>query len=686
MWASRGYHVFPCKADKSPATSDGGFKNATNDLALVRALFERGAACVGVWPGPSGHVVLDVDVKEGKQGEASLTALQRELGELPDTHTQRTPSGGRHLYFRKPEDVEVGNSEIAKHIDVRSDGGYVIAYGLPPRDVATLPSSYAERLAGLTKRTEEFDWGLLDDDTRRVVEYLGERLSWKPLQENGLVKGTEWDDEAYHVRLSKPDRHYPVCTVGYANPGVVIPMSGDPAPLELTWPNGKRRAYNPEELRQALGIGKAELEMAPEGYHGLLGEAVGLFSHTEADPAAIMMCMLAGFGNMVGDSAYVETVEPIRQYARINVLVVGASAKARKSAAWGQVQKVLEAVDGKYVQNNILGGFNSGHILVDHLAKRFTAEQPQGGQDEHIYVVSKDKRMVVFEDEFVRVLKTVNADGSIYSAVLRSAFDGSKLEVRSRQKESVVPKGEHHISVLGCITAEELRGTLTNTEAYNGFGNRILYVWAKRSKNVAISDVRLDVEKLSRIADALASNVTKAQVIGRVDLDSAARGRWIQIYEEVQDDDPGGLLGTLIARADVFIQRVALILALADGDDILRIQHLNASYAIWQYCRGTAEHVFKDRALIESTNDKAHDKLKAKLYDHIYRKGSEGIQLSALKNRPIANRNDVPRVDEILAELEEEGKVTSKVIQTGKRGAPPTYYYATAKQESWTIG
>ena len=74
----------------------------------------------------SGIFVLDVD---GKVGKASLVALQDKHGRLPKTVTVKTGKG-RHLYFRC-DGARVGNSagRLGKGIDVRGDGGYVVAAG-----------------------------------------------------------------------------------------------------------------------------------------------------------------------------------------------------------------------------------------------------------------------------------------------------------------------------------------------------------------------------------------------------------------------------------------------------------------------------------------------------------------------------------------------------------------------------
>jgi hypothetical protein len=72
-------------------------------------------------------VVLDIDPPHG--GHASLAAVLAEHGSLPGGRTVRTGSGGAHIYLAHPG-VKVRNNagtKLGPGIDVRGDGGYVIA-------------------------------------------------------------------------------------------------------------------------------------------------------------------------------------------------------------------------------------------------------------------------------------------------------------------------------------------------------------------------------------------------------------------------------------------------------------------------------------------------------------------------------------------------------------------------------
>ena len=132
-WAEKGFHIFPCKPDKSPYTPNG-FKDATTNQATILKWWGKWPnAMIGMSTGKINNIwVLDIDAlkKDGEQsGYDSLSKLTEKFGELPKTLTQKTMNGGRHYIFRYPQDGgDISNSagKVGSKIDVRGDGGYII--------------------------------------------------------------------------------------------------------------------------------------------------------------------------------------------------------------------------------------------------------------------------------------------------------------------------------------------------------------------------------------------------------------------------------------------------------------------------------------------------------------------------------------------------------------------------------
>lgn len=78
---------------------------------------------------PAGYVVIDVDVKDGKQGLASLAKFPQEG--LFDSSYATTGSGGFHIFFRLPDGVDKIDTTVRDlpDIDFRCVGSQVVAAG-----------------------------------------------------------------------------------------------------------------------------------------------------------------------------------------------------------------------------------------------------------------------------------------------------------------------------------------------------------------------------------------------------------------------------------------------------------------------------------------------------------------------------------------------------------------------------
>lgn len=111
-------------AGKHPRTPRG-CTDATTDAAQIRAWWAQWPdANVGVATG-GGLVVVDIDPRSG--GDESLVELRRRLGALPDTVECLTGGGGRHIYLAVPGEVRNSAGVLGAGLDVRGDGGYVVA-------------------------------------------------------------------------------------------------------------------------------------------------------------------------------------------------------------------------------------------------------------------------------------------------------------------------------------------------------------------------------------------------------------------------------------------------------------------------------------------------------------------------------------------------------------------------------
>jgi hypothetical protein len=183
---------------KHPRTNHG-VTDATADLETIRLWWTTWPdANIGIATGAvSGIFVLDIDPEHG--GDDSLDALIDEHGGLPDTVEVETGGGGRHIYFAYTGIGVVGNSvgRLAPGLDIRSDGGYVVA---PP----------SRHVSG---RNYEWEASSHPDDTalasppRWLVDMLTETTNGSPRSDNREDGNRRVDPAAVLAGVPKGQRN-----------------------------------------------------------------------------------------------------------------------------------------------------------------------------------------------------------------------------------------------------------------------------------------------------------------------------------------------------------------------------------------------------------------------------------------------------------------------------------------------
>lgn len=381
-------------------------------------------------------------------------------------------------------------------------------------------------------------------------------------------------------------------------------------------------------------------QLPAEVLFGLAGDVVRTIEpHTEADNAAILVQLLVGYGNLIGQSAHFK-VEADHHFTKLNAVLVGASSKGRKGTSWGQVRNLLCKVDSSFA-DCIHDGIASGEGLIFHVSSE---------SDE----LGSDKRALIVEPEFARVLKSMKRDGNTISSVIRQAWDTDRLQVM-RAKNPLRVSGAH-ISIVGHITSHELIRNLEETETANGFANRFLWVYTRRSKYLPEGG-SVPADSVNELVRRLHLAAAFARDVGEVGMDHDARAVWFEIYPELSDGHPGQL-GAVTSRAEAQVKRIACIYSLLDCSEVITIGHLNAALALWKYCEESAKYVFG-----YSTGDRIADCIWAAIKETP--NGLTGTQI-----RDIFQRNESgPRVKAGLRLLIDMGRIESEKKETGGRKA-----------------
>src|SRR5581483_2401751 len=253
------------------------------------------------------------------------------------------------------------------------------------------------------------------------------------------------------------------------------------------------------------------------------------------------------------------------------------------------IRSVFEYADPTWTNTRVMSGFGSGEAIVDEVRDAKMGVDKAG----EAVVVDQgvdDKRLLVLEGEFARILAVAAREGSTISAIIRDAWDFGRLAARARSQKSVATGA--HVSIVTNVTEEELRRRLSETEMANGLANRFLFACVRRSKLLP-GGGQIDPDVLHRLGGEVRSALEAARKITRVERSAAAEERWAEMYAEMAKG-PGGLLGAITARAEAQTLRLQVGYALLDGSPVVEEVHLDAAYAMWRYCEDSAAHVFGD--------------------------------------------------------------------------------------------
>lgn len=599
-YTARGWPVFPCRhADeevldtntgefevrfksKSPLTKNG-FKDATTSDFTVRDFWRRHPeAMIGIPTGePIGAFVIDIDVKGDVNGFDWLRQVQAEHGRLPDTLTANTASGGQHLYFRHVEGVR-NRGKLGLGVDVRGDGGYVVAPGsvmadgrryvwIDPdeeiaeapqwlvdlvvrRDAPAQPTTYThnpiaaqgdfnaayvdaaiedelDRLAGTPKGSRN---NQLNDSAFALGTFVGAGALSRADAEQALasVYG-QWDG----LRLSQGTAKRGL-DAGQQHPREV-PLADDAEDLSQWLPTRLLARHKPAPLdiqpEPYVPDNDNEDEPTPPPMHpdpftpdaagGLLGDIARWVTETAIIPVPelSLSSAIALMSGLFGKKALTPTEAGVNVY--ITTLMRTAGGKGHPPKAIRRLAGTLGAEGSAAVVN----GDHTSYAAIERTLRRSPST-------------------AIVMDEFGLTLQDVNAkhQNSVAASIRKfllavydqanSLFDG-RIYASAEAKKDAEPIVGPALTVLGMTTAETLYEGLTEASISDGFLNRFLFV------TTSCEDREIRPPKLKRESGVPADLVARLKLaveqfpVPKSAGNMAAARKWIVSMEGEEEGD-----------------------------------------------------------------------------------------------------------------------------------------------------
>ncbi|HEX8289663.1 MAG TPA: DUF3987 domain-containing protein [Pyrinomonadaceae bacterium] len=370
---------------------------------------------------------------------------------------------------------------------------------------------------------------------------------------------------------------------------------------------------------------------------GLAGDFVKtIYPHTEADESALLIQLLVGFGNMIGRSAYY-IADGSKHHTNLYALIVGKTSAA-KGSALSHVKNQFKTMEEDWAMKRIQSGLSSGEGLIKAVENN---------------VILEHKRLLVVESEFASVLQMQKREGNILSTVLRNFWDNGEAQTLTKN-EPVTTTGAH-VSIIGHITPEELERCINSTDLSNGYANRFLFTYVKRSKNLPDGG-RLSQEESLRLTKRFKEAVDFAKNVQEMKRDEEAAKLWRDVYQKLVEDKEG-IFGKVIARARAQILRLSCIYALLDLSETIRREHLESALALWEYCEDSARYIFRGDTLSKDAR---------KLHDWLCEANDKGMNKTEIFKK-FGNRIKADKLETVLNELSQSNVAFNKEVSTAGR-------------------
>ncbi|MFI0912890.1 DUF3987 domain-containing protein [Streptomyces abikoensis] len=324
----------------------------------------------------------------------------------------------------------------------------------------------------------------------------------------------------------------------------------------------------------------------------------------------------------------------------LHVLLCGGTGEG-KGQSWGLASAVAKDANTTFMAHHVINGVVGGAGLIQAVADR-------------------DGHALIVDTEYARVLRAGRRQANL-SQTLRDLWDGATVAT-SRAKEPV-QVDEPRVSVMGHITPEEFRASMSATERDGGSYNRLLILpvtqvcWLSEREH-------MPAHLIPEAGEAMARAVRFATRAGLVTLaddayDTADVIRRDLLTKARESDG----LKPFAARCNEQVRRVAALFALFDLRSQITTADLEAAAALVTYAMESVEEITGDTHSPSTLRKRQPLSLAEKVRARIQMHGGRATSSQIL-----------PFVGATAAEVKALPGIVVTVERSGKTGRPATLF------------
>lgn len=668
---SKHFSIIPVRG-KIPIGKWKQYQKTPADEAQIRKWFDGKDINIGIVTGKVSNLsIVDIDDK---------TLYNQAIIDYGDTPIQVQTGKGYHLYYQYAEGVK-NRANVKKGIDVRSEGGYVVAPGSTHESGAVYAMRTEGCLAEAVVKLPQFPREKFEEPENKLdLEVKPEPVQIQPETKN-IISGARNDSITKAVgRWAKAGLKFDdIYTLAYnLNAKECSPPlgAGEVRNIVTSIYGREQQKCSDEAKEQIASIENYTMEEPGEvllNPPGLVGEICQHINSSKVHhiPIFSVASSLAAVGAMLGLRVQTQTG------LLTNIYTVGiADSGTGKNAPFEVIPPLIVASAFSQMRQT-LGPteLTSAAALIKHLSER------------------GNESCIIFKDEFGHFLEGCKRKGGFMADIpqqLTKLWSGERIH-KQYAKESITVE-QHSLSLFASSTGESYWRNISSTSAEDGNLARFLVVESNMERKplkLIKDNNRIDPTRLVKNISALSEkfkvrmttrgNLMNGQFYDPLEVPFSDKAIPIveacsQKYVDAQNNARSPAQASIYARVCENAMRVSLIVACGDFRTQIEVEDFEWALTFVELCVNHTIKMIEDR-IAKNDIEEVQNKIIITMKRLLKKNNNTGVSMRDITRggniRGVLNRTMKDIVDAMLA----EGRIVSQMSQSKSGGRPVELFF-----------